>query len=374
MVVRKSASVSRQSISFDPGRTESSASLVSPRSSSTAIPMLGNDPSGQEVPTRSPPPDWYSDRFSIFLLIMLYTAQGIPMGLAFGSIPFLLKERGSTYAELATFSLASLPYSLKLFIAPIVDSFYYRSFGRRKSWIVPIQLIIGLTMFLMGATINLWVVHGNVHKLTPMFILLLAMTATQDIAVDGWSLTMLRKSNVSYASTCQSLGLSIGYFSTFTVFLAFSNDQFCDKYVRPFLLHSSAEGALVSLQSALRIAGLYYLFLTLYITFFKKETSDEDVNKKSDDNMLETESSEAEIAEHTVKTGNLLTPGGSAALESIQATYTDLLLVVRKPAVRSLVLALLIAKVGFSSYDNGLLFRFSCYLVSARKPFSSAFF
>ena len=45
--------------------------------------------------------------------------QGIPLGLSMGSVPFLLKKKLG-YAELATFSLASYPYSLKVFI--LLDS------------------------------------------------------------------------------------------------------------------------------------------------------------------------------------------------------------------------------------------------------------
>lgn len=274
------------------------------------------------------------------------------MGLAFGSIPFLLKERGSTYADLAHFSLASLPYTLKLFIAPIVDSFYSPAFGRRKSWIVPVQLVIGLVATLLAPSIDLWVRSGNVALLTPTFLLLLALAATQDIAVDGWSLTMLRKSNVQYASTCQSLGLSLGFFSTFTIFLAFSNAAFCDGYIRPLLFWSIAKGPLATLQSVLRWSGLYYLLLTLYITIFKQETADGGEEKKTDD----VSSGDVSPSKTGVDLSNsfpAVKRSRSVIVDSILATYSDLLIVTRKPAVRSLVVALLVAKVGFSAHDNG---------------------
>jgi hypothetical protein len=35
--------------------------------------------------------------------------------------------------------LQAYPYSLKLLWSPIVDSLFSESFGRRKSWIIPIQ-------------------------------------------------------------------------------------------------------------------------------------------------------------------------------------------------------------------------------------------
>jgi len=43
--------------------------------------------------------------------------------------------------------------------------------------------------------------------------------ATQDIAVDGWALTMLTKENRSLASTCNSVGQTAGYFLGYVVFL-----------------------------------------------------------------------------------------------------------------------------------------------------------
>jgi len=54
----------------------------------------------------------------------------------------------------------------------------------------------------------------------------------QDIAVDGWALTLLRPEHIEYASTCQTLGMNIGYFTSFTAFLALNNPEFCNKYVR----------------------------------------------------------------------------------------------------------------------------------------------
>ena len=71
------------------------------------------------------------------------------LGLALGSVPFILREHLS-YSELAVFSLSGYPYSLKLFWSPIVDSVFFRSIGRRKSWIIPMQLIIGTTMLIIS--------------------------------------------------------------------------------------------------------------------------------------------------------------------------------------------------------------------------------
>ena len=69
-----------------------------------------------------------------------------------GSIPFILRSHLS-YSQIGVFALSGYPYSLKLVWSPIVDSIFFRSIGRRKSWIVPMQLIIG--------TLMLWIAQNS---------------------------------------------------------------------------------------------------------------------------------------------------------------------------------------------------------------------
>ena len=65
-----------------------------------------------------------------------------------------------------------------------------------------------------------------------MFFSLNFLAATQDIAVDGWALTMLQKRNVSYGSTCNCVGVTAGYFLAYVILLAFSSADFCNNYIR----------------------------------------------------------------------------------------------------------------------------------------------
>lgn len=114
--------------------------------------------------------------------------QGIPVGLAFGSIPFLLRAKLS-YSQIGIFTLCTYPYSLKLLWSPIVDSIFSPKIGRRKSWIVPIQTIVGIMMWWMANNVSvlLDVDDPNVNRLTVIFFTLVFFAATQDIAVDGQS-------------------------------------------------------------------------------------------------------------------------------------------------------------------------------------------
>ena len=89
------------------------------------------------------------DRASIALLVFLYVLQGIPLGLA-GAMPMLLQTKKVAYKDQATFSLVFWPFSMKLLWAPIVDTVYFSRFGRRKSWLVPVQYLIGIFMIVLS--------------------------------------------------------------------------------------------------------------------------------------------------------------------------------------------------------------------------------
>ncbi|KAJ1818964.1 hypothetical protein LPJ60_004031 [Coemansia sp. RSA 2675] len=220
--------------------------------------------------------EFYSNKDfgNILLLIALYWLQGIPLGLAHGSIPFLLKEKLS-FAKVGLFTLAGYPYSLKLFWSPFVDSWYDRKFGRRKSWIVPIQLVVALMFWWMGAHIDGLVRDpaDNIYEIMYLFLAIVFLSATQDIAVDGWALTLLSKENLSYASTCQTVGINCGFFLSFTVFLALNSTEFSNKY----LFSTPREEGFLQLGSYMAFWALIYVVVTLYLILWKsEEQSDEE--------------------------------------------------------------------------------------------------
>lgn len=206
------------------------------------------------------------------LLVLLYFLQGIPMGLAAGSVPFLLKSYMS-YSQIGVYSLASYPYSLKLLWSPIVDAVWSPTVGRRKSWILPIQMFSGLSMIWLGSGAQKMMEEAGANGgagiwgFTGWWFALVFLCATQDIAVDGWALTLLSPSNLSYASTAQTVGLTAGQFLSYTVFLALSSPDFANKYFRAV----PQEAGLFTLDGYLIFWGWAYLVVTLGLAFLKRE-------------------------------------------------------------------------------------------------------
>lgn len=81
--------------------------------------------------------------------------------------------------QMGIFSMAGYPYSFKLLWSPVVDSVFSAGFGRRKSWIVPVQLA-SAAMLIFGAG---WIQDqqqaGAVVPLTVLFFFFVLLAATQ---------------------------------------------------------------------------------------------------------------------------------------------------------------------------------------------------
>lgn len=257
------------------------------------------------------------DEWNIAILFFLYVLQGIPLGLS-AAIPMYLQNRGVSYRQQAEFSFVHWPFSVKLLWAPIVDSFFSARFGRRKSWLVPVQYLIGVFMIFLSGKVEDWLGpdHSSTHApnitvLTGFFFFLNFLAATQDIVVDGWALTMLQRHNVSLASTCNSMGQTTGYFLGYVIFLGLESAEFCNAYLRS----TPSPHGIVTLPGFLYFWGIVFLLLTTLIMVLKKEYSP-----------------------------------AEPSLGVVQ-TYHLLMNITRLPSIRTTALILLTSKVGFSACD-----------------------
>ncbi|KAM9441823.1 acetyl-coenzyme A transporter 1 isoform 1-T6 [Salvelinus alpinus] len=260
---------------------------------------------------------------NVSLLLFLYVLQGIPLGLA-GSIPLILQSKNVSYKDQAFFSFVFWPFSLKLLWAPLVDALYLTGFGRRKSWLVPTQYLLGLFMLYLSVTVDTLLKSDegrgpDVMTLTAVFFMLAFLAATQDIAVDGWALTMLSRENVGYASTCNSVGQTAGYFLGNVLFLALESADFCNKYLRA----EPKETGIVTLSDFLFFWGVVFLVSTTLVAVLKKENARGQHGRKK-------------VREET---------------QSVMETYKLLVSIIKMPAVFTFCSLLLTAKMGFSAAD-----------------------
>jgi PAT family acetyl-CoA transporter-like MFS transporter 1 len=215
----------------------------------------------------------------------------------------------------------SWPFSLKLLWAPFVDSLYSERMGRRKSWLVPVQFACAALM--VGGGYWMPALLGeeegskpHVVYLTAFFFVLYLLMATQDIAVDGWALTMLSSKNVAHASTCNTVGQTLGYFCAYVGFLALHDPATCNAYFR----WEPQEDGMVSLPGFMAFWGWVMFATTVGVWLFKHEKPERSLE---DSDKL-----------------------------SIKETYQQMLMVLRLPSVVSLSIVLLTSKIGFAAAES----------------------
>lgn len=126
-----------------------------------------------------------STRTKLLWIATLYFASGFPFGLVNELLPTYLRTQGVDVAAIGhVVSLVSWPWALKFLWAPLVDRF-----GTRKAWIVSCQLLLGALTFALvahrGATLTAAVIVA--------LFALAVLSATQDVAVDAYSIELLEE-------------------------------------------------------------------------------------------------------------------------------------------------------------------------------------
>jgi PAT family beta-lactamase induction signal transducer AmpG len=109
----------------------------------------------------------------------LYFAQGMPAGVVTELIPVWLKDRGTSLQDIGLASLIGLPWTLKPLWAPLVDR--YGSAGR---WVGGALFTIAALLLLLPQ------VADRPALLWPLLVGIVLASATQDIAIDGFTATV----------------------------------------------------------------------------------------------------------------------------------------------------------------------------------------
>lgn len=113
---------------------------------------------------------------------------------------YLIQEKHINGEQIATLRLIAWPFTIKFLWAPFMDTYYSRSFGRRKTYLVPAQLALSGILLIGGYFYVDWMSNADIKSITLLGLLCMFLVTIQDIAVDSWSVELLHESNVAYAS------------------------------------------------------------------------------------------------------------------------------------------------------------------------------
>ena len=122
-------------------------------------------------------------------LCALYFAQGFPWGFMTTALLAFLAKKGLTVEDSGyLISMAVLPWTFKLFWAPLIDTFNFPAMGRRRPWIILSEVMMALTLVCMAFSGD---IINKLNTLAWMFFLHNCFASLQDVCTDALAVDIL---------------------------------------------------------------------------------------------------------------------------------------------------------------------------------------
>ena len=128
-------------------------------------------------------------RSKLFWVGVLYFAQGLPFGIFYDVLPVYFRRMGVDLREIGFLSLLGLAWTVKFLWAPAVD--YYR---HHRRWMFLLDLGMGAVLLFIAMQSGFGL---PVQIAIAVFALL---SATNDIAIDGYTVELLEKNELGLAN------------------------------------------------------------------------------------------------------------------------------------------------------------------------------
>lgn len=148
-----------------------------------------------------------SSRGRMAAFFLLYMTEGIPLGFAATAVATQLRRQGVGPAEIGAFvGSFYLPWAFKWAAGPFVDSIYSRRLGRRRGWILVMQVLMAATLLSTMALslpqqLGLFTIILLVHN---------SFAAMQDVAIDALAVNTLAENERATANGFMFAGANIG--------------------------------------------------------------------------------------------------------------------------------------------------------------------
>ncbi len=137
--------------------------------------------------------------FNRRMLICVFTgfSSGLPLYVIIQLLQVWLRENNASLTEIGLFALVGMPYTLKFLWAPLMDRYTLPLLGRRRGWLLPMQIASLLLIGLLGT------LDPELSLLTVayMALALAFFSASQDIVLDAFRREILPDAELGLGNT-----------------------------------------------------------------------------------------------------------------------------------------------------------------------------
>ena len=142
----------------------------------------------------------------LFSLLMGF-ASGLPLLLIGSVLQAWLKRSGVDLGSIGLFALVGLPYTLKFLWAPLFDRYALPLFGRRRGWLLVMQIALACALFALSLAQP---AADDLFWLAAAALLVSFFSASQDIVIDAYRRESLADVELGLGSALYVNGYRVG--------------------------------------------------------------------------------------------------------------------------------------------------------------------
>ena len=138
----------------------------------------------------------------VAVVFLLGFASGLPLALTGGTLQAWMTVSGVDIVTIGIFTLVGIPYTWKFLWSPFMDRFVPPFLGRRRGWIVVMQLMLMLSIATMGSLNPAsapWALAG-------LAVIAAFASSSQDIVIDAYRTELLRPVERGMGAAASVLG------------------------------------------------------------------------------------------------------------------------------------------------------------------------
>lgn len=153
-------------------------------------------------------------------------ASGLPFNLPDSTLQAWLATLNMDIKTIGWFTLVGAPYAFKFLWAPILDRYALPVLGRRRGWMLLLQLLLALliaALGLQGERLGVSAPGEAIYAVAAIGLFIAFVSATQDIVIDAYRADTLRPEERGVGSTATQVGYRVATWITGALALILSD-------------------------------------------------------------------------------------------------------------------------------------------------------
>lgn len=146
-------------------------------------------------------------------------SSGLPLAITGSTLQAWMSDEKVNLALIGLFSLVGLPYSFKFLWSPLMDRFRAPFLGRRRGWILLMQIALMFAIFVM----SLIRPAAAPHFMAVAAFIVAFLSASQDIVIDAWRTETLPSTELGIGASFNMMGYRLAMLASGAVAMAIAD-------------------------------------------------------------------------------------------------------------------------------------------------------